>query len=385
MDALPPDRPRRTPRIALVLGGGGLKGFAHVGALQALEARGIVPTVYAGTSIGALVAAAYACGVSTGELAERASRLQRRDLFRINHVGMALQRMLSPSLYLESPLRALVGTVVPRRRFRDLPAPVLVNTVDLERGTQLVWGLPGLDDAWVDDAVYASCALPGFFPPGTVQDRPCIDGGTIDNLPVGFAATLGVDAIIAVDVGSGQLPPARHDTLRGFATIFMRAATTMMGALQVGQLTRHGGPPLLLVRPDITAIDWFTFGRADELIECGRRAATAALDHLDECLAAREGVFPRRTVHLHVERDRCIGCGICAAIAPAAMALDERRCAYAREPHVRWSPADGDFVRHCPTHAIAATTVPAPPPDVPPAAERRAPRFEPRPRVRPRR
>jgi len=380
MDASPPDR--RAPRIALVLGGGGLKGFAHVGALQALEARDIRPAVYAGTSIGALIAAAHAAGVSTGELAERAARLQRRDLFRINHVGMALQRMLSPSLYLEAPLRALVSSVVPRKRFRDLPAPVLVNTVDLERGTQLVWGLPGLDDAWVDDAVYASCALPGFFPPGMVEERPCIDGGTVDNLPVAFAGTLDVDAIIAVDVGSGQLPPARHIALRGFAAIFMRAATTMMGALQLGQLGRHQRPPLLLVRPDITQIDWFTFGRADELIDCGRRAAEAALDHVDEWLGAPEGIFPRRSVHVAVDQRRCVGCGICVALAPEVMALDERRCAYAHTPEVRWSPADGDFVRHCPTHAIAAYDVHAL--DLAATVELPA-RRDRRPRVKPRR
>ena len=380
MDAQP--IARRAPRIALVLGGGGLKGFAHVGALQALEARGIRPAVYAGTSIGALIAAAHACGVSTGELAERAARLQRRDLFRINHMGMALQRMLSPSLYLEAPLRALVTSVVPRRRFAELPVPVLVNTVDLERGTQLVWGLPGLDDAWVDDAVYASCALPGFFPPGMVEERPCIDGGTVDNLPVAFAGTLDVDAVLAVDVGSGQLPPARHVMLRGFAAIFMRAATTMMGALQLGQLGRHQRPPLLLVRPDITQIDWFTFGRADELIECGRRATEAALDHVDEWLGATEGIFPRRTVHVAVDRGRCVGCGLCAALAPEVMALDERRCAHARRPEVRWSPADGDFVRHCPTAAITVHDVDARVLPIAAGADARADR---RPRVKPRR
>src|SRR5690606_5732398 len=120
-------------------------GFAHIGALQALEAHGLRPAIYARSSIGSLIAAAYACGVSTEEMEERARALQRRDLFRINHMGMVMERMSSPSLYLEGPLRELVRAVVPHRRFSDLPVPVLVNTVDLERGTQVVWGLPGLD------------------------------------------------------------------------------------------------------------------------------------------------------------------------------------------------------------------------------------------------
>lgn len=349
-----PDTP---PRLALVLGGGGLKGFAHIGVLQVLEARGVRPAVYAGTSIGALIAAAHACGVSTDELAERAERLSRRDLFRINHVGMAFERMRSPSLYLEAPLRRLVASVLPKRRLRDLPIPVLVNTVDLELGTRLVWGLPGLDDAWLDEAVYASCALPGFFPPGRVGGRTCIDGGTIDNLPSAFAATLGVDAVIAVDVGSGELSRSRHVALHGFASIFMRAATTMMGALQRSQLEHHRTPPMMLVRPAIAHVDWFTFGHARELIAEGRRAAEVALADLDRCLAAPDGVYPRRLVRLRVERERCIGCGICVALAPETMGFDSERCAYPLDHEVNWSPANGDFVRQCPTHAIVAEDV----------------------------
>ena len=152
-------------RIALVLGGGGMKGFAHIGVLRALEEAGVRPTCFAGTSIGGLLAAAYAGGMSLDEMRRRALSLRRRDLFRINHVGMLLERMRSPSIYLEDPLRALCMTAVPNVRFDQLDVPLLINTVDVERGTQVVWGLPGLRDVRIDDAVYASCALPGFFPP----------------------------------------------------------------------------------------------------------------------------------------------------------------------------------------------------------------------------
>src|SRR5690606_33203778 len=116
--------------------------------------------------------------------------------------------------------------------------PTLVNTVDLERGTQVVWGLPGLDDVWADEAVYASCALPGFFPPGKVMGRSCVDGGVVDNLPVAFPRVLGADLIIAVDVGSTELAPAHDVAERGFAAIFMRAATTMMSKLQGSHLAQ---------------------------------------------------------------------------------------------------------------------------------------------------
>src|SRR5215207_3533286 len=228
-------------RIGLVLGGGGLKGFAHIGVLRALEEHGIKPVLFAGTSIGALIAAAFAGGMSIDEMTRRAEALHRRDLFRLNHVGMLLARLRSPSIYMEAPLRALCDAVCPDLRFDQLDTPLLVNTVDVERGTQVVWGLPGLRDVSVREAVYASCALPGFFPPGRVDGRLCIDGGTVDNLPVSAAATGAgygaLDALIAVDVGSGELT---HDTdvaSQGFASIYMRAATTMMHALQQVPLT----------------------------------------------------------------------------------------------------------------------------------------------------
>src|SRR5919205_1402572 len=100
-------------RVALVLGGGGMKGFAHIGVLRALEERGIKPSVYAGTSIGALIAAATVGRMPVEEMARRAESLRRRDLFRINHFGMLLDRMKSRSIYLEEPLRELCTAIVP--------------------------------------------------------------------------------------------------------------------------------------------------------------------------------------------------------------------------------------------------------------------------------
>jgi NTE family protein len=321
--------------------------------LRALEERGVRPALYAGTSIGALIAAAYACGMGVDEMARRAEALQRRDLFRLNHVGMLLGRMRSPSIYLEAPLRALCEAVSPAARFDQLDVPLLVNTVDVERGTQVVWGLPGLRDVPVVDAVYASCALPGFFPPGHVDGRVCIDGGTVDNLPVSAASgAMGLDALIAVDVGSGEVT---HDTdvaTQGFASIYMRAATTMMHALQQVPLTHWAGPPMLLVRPRLSTVSWFGFSNTAEIIAEGYRAATEALDTLPETLAAPGGVFPRRAVRLTVDEGRCTGCGLCVALAPQLMGLDARRKAFALTHVVEWSPADGDFVRHCPTEAI---------------------------------
>jgi NTE family protein len=343
----------RTKRIALVLGGGGLKGFAHIGVLRALREMQVHPSLYAGTSIGALVAAAAASGLSVDEMESKALAVRRRDLFRINHMGMLLERMRSPSIYLEDPLRALVLDSVPHKRFDELESSLLVNTVDVERGTQIVWGLPGFRDVHVDDAVYASCALPGFFPPGRVDSRICIDGGTIDNVPAAIAAR-SADAVIAVDVGMSDVTEETDIASHGFAAVYMRAATIMMHALQQAPLAQWEGPPMVLIRPRVSHIGWLSFTHTRELIDEGYRVAREALQHLATCLAAPGGVFPRRTVKLTVDRDKCTGCGICPAIAPHVMALDSEGKAYPREELVDWSPADGDFLRHCPTQAIQA-------------------------------
>src|SRR5919199_4837249 len=90
---------RPVPRVALVLGGGGLKGFAHIGVMRALRERGIKPAVYAGASIGALIGAAAAGGMSVAGMAWRAERLARRDPFRLNHYQMGLDPTPVPSLY----------------------------------------------------------------------------------------------------------------------------------------------------------------------------------------------------------------------------------------------------------------------------------------------
>ena len=346
-----PRRPR--PKIALVLGGGGLKGFAHIGVIRALQQLRIEPTVTAGTSIGALIAAAYGGGMSVAEMIERARNLKRRDLFRLNRMGMLLERAKSPSIYLEEPLRAVVESVVPKRKFHELGKRVLVNTVDIQRGTQLVWGLHGLRDASVADAVYASCALPGFFPPGVIDRRLCVDGGVIDNLPVSIAGR-GMDIVVAVDTGSSDVVPENDIAVHGFTSIYMRAATTMMHALQLAPFADWEKPPMILIRPKVSHIGWFSFSHTDEIIEAGYTAAMEALSTFDSCLEG-SGVYPRREMEIIVDPDKCIGCELCVALAPRLMAMDGRRKAYPVKPIVEWSPADGDFVHHCPTYAIEVT------------------------------
>lgn len=338
------------PKVALVLGGGGLKGFAHIGVLRAFEERGIRPTMVAGTSIGSLVAAAYVGGMAIDEMERRALELRKSDLFRIDHIGMVTKRMLSPALYLGKPLERLVRDIVPAGTFRDLPRPLLVNTVDLEAASQVVWGLPGLQDVTVADAVYASCALPGFFPPGSLGGRTCADGGISDNVPA-LAASHGMDAVIAVDVGSTNIARARRIKQKGFAAIYMRSAQIMMKSLQGLQLDAWRGPPLLLVRPAVWQFGMFSFAHVRRMITLGYEAANDALDRAGASMMLG-GVWPRRIVEVRVDREACTGCTLCATLNPRMMTMDQHGKAQVLVSPVEWSRADGDFVHQCPTNAI---------------------------------
>jgi NTE family protein len=263
--------------------------------------------------------------------------------------------MRSPSIYLEEPLRALVAGAIPDVTFSALPKRLLVNTVDLNRGARVVWGLPGLEDVSVREAVYASCALPGFFPPGRVGERTCIDGGVVDNLPVSVASQFG-DIVIAVDVGSSD--QSRRDAASaGFAGIYMRAATMMMHALQQFPLERWHGPPMVLVRPRVDDANWLSFTDTAANIAEGYRSATRALERFESYWDHPNCVYPRRRVQIEVNRDLCTGCGTCVSLAPALMGMDGTGKAFARTHIVEWSPAEGGFVHECPTSAISATNI----------------------------
>ncbi|MBI2797067.1 MAG: patatin-like phospholipase family protein [Gemmatimonadetes bacterium] len=340
-------------RIAVVLGGGGLKGFAHLGVVRALRERGITPTVFAGTSIGSLVAAAVTTGTSVERLEHSARELKRAQLFQLNRMKIVIDRMRAPSVYAGEPLRALINDLVHERTFAQLVSPLFVNTVDAETGFQQVWGMPGLQEVSVRDAVYASCALPGAFPPGLVGGRTCMDGGAVDNLPVNVAAQ-DMDAVIAVDVGSSDMTRAEGIAGKGFFDISMRAAQITTAALQRAQLDKWTKPPMLLIRPRVNHIDWFAFGHAAFLIDEGYRAAVEALEHFETMMTAGAGIYPRRVMEVEVSRELCVGCRLCTVLAPGLFAMDAEGKAYARERILHWSPADGAFVRQCPTSAITA-------------------------------
>jgi len=342
-----------------VLGGGGMKGLAHIGVLQALTERGLPPAHIVGSSVGALVGAAWSAGKSVAELREVALSLRRKDVFVVAHADMAFKRMRSPALFRREPLEQLIYRLVGDRTFEDLERPLVVNTVDINSAMQVLWGLPGLEEVRVADAVFASCALPGYLPPHEIRGRYYVDGATVDNLPVATARTLGGELIFAVDVSASNA--FRADTQdEGFAAVFMRATEIAMESLLELRLHAWTTPPIYYMHPRVEHISPFSFDHLRELVEEGYRATVAALEHPEEWPAPGDpGVYPRRRVSVRVQRERCIGCGACLVQAPPGMfVLDAQGKAVVTRPDQEWSPIDGEFIRHCPTFAISARPTP---------------------------
>jgi len=342
-----PDRP-----FTLVLSGGGLKGLAHIGVLRALEERGLTPSLVVGSSIGSLIGAAWAAGASTQQMEARALRLRRRDVFQVAHTDVALRRLMAPALYRAEPLQALIAGLVGTITFHDLKRRLLVNTADLHSGMQVMWGLPGLLDARVADAVTASCALPGIFPPREIGGRAYVDGAVVENLPVRLAASLGAGPIVAVNLAATSVRREAHET-QGFAATYIRGLEIVMQTQIESQLRDWKGPPLVLVQPRVEHISMFAFDHTPELIEAGYRAATQTLDQLDGLHVIGGGMHPTQRLRVLVDQGRCVGCGACVFQAPGVFRLDGRGKAQVVSPVQNWSPVDGAAVLNCPTDAIS--------------------------------
>jgi NTE family protein len=179
------------PKIALVLGGGAARGFAHVGVIRVLEQEKIPIDMVVGTSVGSLIGAIYASDMNSFDLEWTAFSLEKDNIidyaFLLTFTGMGPIK--------GDKLEEFVKSKVPTANIEDLKLPFAAVATDLNRGTRVV-----LDHGSVARAVRASSAIPGVFNPVSYQDQLLVDGGVIDNVPISVARERGADIVIAVDI-----------------------------------------------------------------------------------------------------------------------------------------------------------------------------------------
>ncbi|HUH11787.1 MAG TPA: patatin-like phospholipase family protein [Longimicrobiales bacterium] len=262
----------------LVLGGGGMKALGHVGALRALHEAGIRPAEVIGTSIGALVAALYGCGVGWAELATRARALRKQDTVAINRWSLMFNGIRQTSVFRGEPFQDYIRAQLPLERFDALSLPVAMNAVDMESGETVWFGAGGRADVPLADAVYASCALPLFYPPALIDGRHYLDGGVGTTLGLERAAERGAERIIAVDVGGGAEKDALDTVSRGLIAIHHRVFDIMSYAKRARLLAEWSGPPLVHVRPRLGHFSTFDFSATEHFLEEGYRATREALE-----------------------------------------------------------------------------------------------------------
>ena len=267
-------------RVVCALSGGGAKTAAHLGALRALYERGLRPSHYVASSMGAVIAAAGAAGLDYDVQLDRLVRLRRRDVAVFS--PKALMGLYGPGLFRPGPLRRTIAALVPAERFQDLAVPLTVTVVDLDSGELVLLGAGGRDDVSLHDALLATCALPIYYPPVVIAGRRYVDGGLRAVLPIDVAARFQPDLIFAVDVGPGfdELPAERRSPIPPLVRLHGEVLRVMMAAQTQTTLaawTGRGEPRVIVVRPAVQAETTFALDKAPLYVEEGYRAAVRAL------------------------------------------------------------------------------------------------------------
>jgi NTE family protein len=293
------------PKIGLALSGGGARGGAHIGVLEALEELKVPVDYIAGTSMGAIVGALYASGYEAGEIrrilgemdwtramSDRPDRrdrtMRRKELeaeflipYRVGFNGGEFQFPLGAidGQHLDQVFNELLMPVMGVTDFDQLPIPFRAIATDLANGEEVILGKGNLTNS-----LRASMSVPGVFAPVRIEDRLLVDGGMSNNLPVSVVRAMGADIVIAVDISSPFLTEDQLTSVLSVTEQLTNFLTRRTTRQQIGLL----GPQDLLVVPDLEGFSSADFERAHKIIQKGYKAAMAASGYL-EGLSGRGG------------------------------------------------------------------------------------------------
>lgn len=265
------------PHTVLALGGGGMKGMAHVGAIRALQAAGIEIDAVVGTSIGALIGARFAMGSPPGELEAEALAVTESAVLRRNVRAFLMGGVAQTGLYDGEHYRRLIRRLFAAGSFASLKIPLRVNALSLCRGEERWFGWGADRSLNLVDAVYASGALPLVFPPLETADGDIlVDGGLRTMVGVAEALRWGAARVIAMDV-SDLFNPDESDWRRmGLAGIHSRVIQVLTEPQREAILSLRT-VPVLHIRPDVQDISSFTFTATPRLLQAGEAAMRSAL------------------------------------------------------------------------------------------------------------
>lgn len=260
-------------KVGLALGGGAARGLAHIGVLTVLQEAQIPIDSIAGTSMGALIGAAYCAGIEIPELLQRAKTLSWWDVGSPTwprHGWLSFDKM-------EELIIDLIGDV----DIRDLAIPFAAVATDIETGERII-----LTEGPVAKIVRASCSVPGIIAPIEHEGRLLCDGGISDNLPDFAARMLGADYVIGVDVFAPE-----------FRT-FLGPAGALLAAVET--LVQHAGGGDLdadcLIVPDLVGESYIRLSKYKELIAAGEQATMKKLPEI------RAALYADAHMHSHIQR-----------------------------------------------------------------------------------
>lgn len=264
-----PSPERREIKLGLALGGGAARGFAHLGVIEVLEEAGLRPSHLAGTSAGSLVAAMYASGKSTAELARMAQTMQEGD------ITDWMLPILNRGALRGEALARYVNTQVGGRNLEQMKIPLGIVATDLKTGESITFrrGNTGA-------AVRASSAVPAVFQPVRIGDHEYVDGGLVAPVPVRQAREMGANFVIAVDISSDPEGNPSGDTFQ----ILMQTFAIMGKTINTLALKEADW----VIRPALSGVKSADFGARMRSIEAGRAAMRAALPGLKLRLAQFE-------------------------------------------------------------------------------------------------
>lgn len=251
------------PRIILALGGGGARGFAHIGLLQVFQENGIILNGIVGTSMGALVGSTYAVKTDIYYLGQLVEYLGWEDLIDIRFPRLGLVN--------GAKVQALIDLLTKGKKFEDTFLNFWAVATDLDTGEEVIFKQGPLAPA-----IRASISIPGVFTPVELNGRTLVDGAVVAGVPVNIAKMMQGDLTIGVNVGFDH---TQHQ-VKNLFDVMSKVMDIMGNRLDSAQLPAAD----LVIAPKLGKIGTMDFGMAEECIEIGRKAAEEAMPHINKLI-----------------------------------------------------------------------------------------------------